>query len=255
MRLLALSLVVHNADSCVAWSQLNHIAHAVFWKNRDGKGPAEFSVITNKEVENGTWMPRDPSLLTHAKYYTRKLEEQGNFSLVIWPEHCLVSCEESSLQTPLQLLKLCASMLLRVHQIGSEGHAIVPALDKELQNWAGETMNNIEYILKGKSCLTEMYSAIEAEVPIPSDPSTQTDWGLLESLKKADQLLICGQAKSHCVNYTVKSIMQYWNVDKNTDPRSYQNCPDKCPADCDMCKNCARNITLLVDGKKCLFLL
>jgi hypothetical protein len=46
----------------------------------------------------------------------------------------------------------------------------------------------VEYILKGKSTLTEMYSAIEAEVPIPSDPSTHIDWGLLERLKCAKQV-------------------------------------------------------------------
>lgn len=49
-------------------------------------------------------------------------------------------------------------------------------------------MKNIEYILKGKSCLTEMYSAIEAEVPIPSDPSTHIDWDLIDHLKTADKV-------------------------------------------------------------------
>ena len=65
-------------------------------------------------------------------------------------------------------------------------------------------MKIIEYIHKGENCLTEMYSAIEAEVPIPTDPNTQTNTGLIAKLKLASKLLICGQAKSHTVNYTTK---------------------------------------------------
>lgn len=61
-------------------------------------------------------------------------------------------------------------------------------LDQELQNWAGATHENVDYLLKGKSTLTEMYSAIEAEVPIPSDPSTHIDWDLLERLKCAKEV-------------------------------------------------------------------
>ena len=33
-----------------------------------------------------------------------------------------------------------------------------------------------------------MYSAIEAEVIIPSDPSTHTDYKLIHTLKKADEV-------------------------------------------------------------------
>ena len=66
---------------------------------------------------------------------------------------------------------------------------MVPQLDEELQNWSGVTGRNIEYVLKGKCCLTEMYSAIEAEVPIPSDSSTHVDWDLMNRLKSAGQVI------------------------------------------------------------------
>lgn len=100
-----------------------------------------------------------------------------------------------------------------------------------------------------------MYSAIEAEVQIPSDPSTHIDWDLLKRLKYAKQVLICGQAKSHCVNYTIKSIMKYWHLTQqqyDSSPAMAQEifkCPDMCGTDCKYCANSAERLTLLVDGK------
>lgn len=38
------------------------------------------------------------------------------------------------------------------------------------------------------NCLTEMYSAIAAEVPIASDPETQKNEGLLKALLAADHV-------------------------------------------------------------------
>ena len=75
-------------------------------------------------------------------------------------------------------------------------------------------MKVIEYIHKGENCLTEMYSAIEAEVPIPTDPNTQTNKDLIRKLKQAKKLLICGQAKSHTVRYTTNDIVKYWVADR-----------------------------------------
>ena len=57
---------------------------------------------------------------------------------------------------------------------------------------------------------TEMYSAIEAEIPIAEDPYTQTNYELLTELKKYARVLICGQALSHCVNYTTRDILKHW---------------------------------------------
>lgn len=62
-----------------------------------------------------------------------------------------------------------------------------------------------------------MYSAIEAEVPIVNDPSTQTNYELLLELTKQSKVLICGQALSHCVNYTTRDILKYWI--KSRDPK------------------------------------
>jgi nicotinamidase-related amidase/cytoskeletal protein CcmA (bactofilin family) len=161
-----------------------HIAHGVFWTNEAGDIPFPFTEISHASILAGEWFPRDssPDILDYVKYYTQELENCGKFKLIIWPEHCL---------------------------IGSPGHAVVPCLNAALQEWAQGRLDTVSYIMKGTNCLTEMYSALSAEVPIASDPSTKLDLALLEKLRSADHLFICGQALSHCVNFTIRCAHVY----------------------------------------------
>ena len=177
----------------------------------------------------------------HALEYTRGLEQKGRFVLIIWPEHCLV---------------------------GSRGHQVVPSLAAALHEWcdhhshshhrghqhqhhrqAAKTSSSssvcVEYLQKGLNNLTEMYSAIAADVPIESDPSTHlnraflaklnrsgssvsTTTGDSTSVNRADKgghrrsqqqqqpqkrLFICGQALSHCVNFTMRDVLANWAHD------------------------------------------
>jgi hypothetical protein len=46
------------------------------------------------------------------------------------------------------------------------GHAVVESIHNALQQWCTSHHRNVNYTLKGQNCFTEMYSAIEAEVPI-----------------------------------------------------------------------------------------
>jgi len=64
--------------------------------------------------------------------------------------------------------------------------------------------------LQGENDITEMYSAIEAEVPVASDPRTQTNTQFVNDLKRSTRLIIGGQALSHCVNYTTRDLLRYW---------------------------------------------
>lgn len=68
-----------------------HIAHGPFWKNAEGESPAPFTQITNKEICDGVWTPRLEKNLEWAKHYTHALEAKGRYTLIIWPEHCIVS--------------------------------------------------------------------------------------------------------------------------------------------------------------------
>lgn len=163
-----------------------HIAHGVFWKNPQGEHPPPFTLIRHDDVVRGDWTPADPGMLQHAKDYTHALEEKGRFVLCIWPEHCL---------------------------IGTPGHAVVPVLNEALQAWVKANMKVVEYVHKGTNCQSEMYSALSAEVPVAGDATTELNHALLARLQQAQQVLICGEAKSHCVNYTMRDLLANWTGD------------------------------------------
>jgi nicotinamidase-related amidase len=100
--------------------------------------------------------------------------------------------------------------------IGTEGHAVVSVLNDALQEWSANKMKMIHYIHKGMNCLTEMYSAIKAEVPVSDDPSTELNRTLLSELRQADKLIFCGEAKSHCVNYTMRDVAAHWEKEMSS---------------------------------------
>lgn len=163
-----------------------HIAHAMSWNSKEdlsGEEPQPFTLITAEDV-NTKWFFRDPSMRDYSKEYAQKLEDKGRFKICIWPYHCI---------------------------IGTPGHEVVPRLREALSKWeAANPENRVKYVKKGMNNYTEMYSAIEAEVPVPSDPQTQTNRDVVADLKKAPKVLVCGQALSHCVNYTTRDLVQYW---------------------------------------------
>jgi hypothetical protein len=49
-------------------------------------------------------------------------------------------------------------------------------------------MKDVHYVLKGENCLTEMYSAIAADVEIETDPKTKVDPALIEELTSAKKV-------------------------------------------------------------------
>ena len=61
------------------------------------------------------------------------------------------------------------------------------------------------------NCLTEMYSALCAEVPIKTDPATCLDKKLIARLDEADRVIVCGQSLSHAVNFTCRDLIENWS--------------------------------------------
>jgi nicotinamidase/pyrazinamidase len=68
----------------------------------------------------------------------------------------------------------------------------------------------VDYIAKGANIYTEHYSAIRAEVRDPSDPKTQVNQPLIDTLRKASRVLVAGEAGSHCVAHTVRDLVQHF---------------------------------------------
>lgn len=157
------------------------IAHPGFWKNSSGQHPNPFTLITYADFAAGKWSPTIPGkeMRDYIAHYLQELESNGRYPHTIWPVHCL---------------------------IGSEGYSIHSKLFKSLTKWESENLGMVNKVTKGSNFKTEHFSAIKAEVPCPEDPSTHINTDLITTLEEADQIVIAGEALSHCLANTVKDI-------------------------------------------------
>jgi nicotinamidase-related amidase len=155
------------------------IAHPAWWQARDGAAPSPFTAITVQDVEQGAWRARDPRRQAQSLAYVRALAADGKYTLVVWPEHCLV---------------------------GSWGHNIHAVLKEAIDGWSRKTLKPVNVVFKGLNAATEHYSAVRAEVPDPTDEATALNAKLVRSLDAADRVIVAGEALSHCVAATVRDL-------------------------------------------------
>lgn len=168
--------MVHVTLDC---HHLLDIAHPIFWLDEKGKNPNPFTIISASDVKKGVWRTAIPSWQKRALEYVQTLEKNARYPLCIWPPHCL---------------------------IGSEGNKIIPDLFTELMVWEKEKLQTVNYVSKGSNPWTEHYSAVIADVPDPKDPTTQINTGFINILETADQILLAGEAGSHCLANTVRDV-------------------------------------------------
>jgi nicotinamidase-related amidase len=157
------------------------IFHPSFWRCQDGAPPAPYTVITCDDIRCGKFTPEDASLLYYVLTYTEALEAEGHYRLRVWPPHCLAA---------------------------TWGHCLPAALRTALDHWEATHPRGVRYVLKGLNPLTEHYSALRAEVPLPNDPSTDTFRSLVEHLNSADRIYMAGEALSHCVLFTLRDMVR-----------------------------------------------
>ena len=162
------------------------IAHPIWWKNSAGVHPDPFTIITVADLDAGRWTTTNPGFFRRSYDYVKALENAKRYPLCIWPEHCL---------------------------IGSEGHTIVPELLTALQSWERSVYGLLDIVTKGSNIWTEHYSAVKADVPDPTDPTTQINKALIQTLMEADLVFIAGEALSHCVANTVRDIASEFGDD------------------------------------------
>jgi nicotinamidase-related amidase len=156
-----------------------HIAHPIFWRNSSGQQPNPFTVITVDDVKNGTWRASYPPFQKRALKYVETLAANKRYALVIWPPHCI---------------------------IGSWGASIVPSVSNVLINWETTNFNKVNFVPKGSNYFTEHYSGVKADVEDPTDPTTKLNTSLTDALNLADEILLAGEALSHCLANTVQDI-------------------------------------------------
>lgn len=111
--------------------------------------------------------------------YLQALAAKNRYPHIVWPVHCVV---------------------------GTWGWGVVPALADALGRWERDQFARVTYVVKGNNPYTEHFSGVQAEVPDPSDPSTQLNTELIRTLETADRILVTGEALSHCVANTFTDI-------------------------------------------------
>ena len=170
------------------------IFHPCFWINEAGEHPTPLgTMISLEDVQQGIWKVNPAmayslakgnylALQQHALHYVKQLSKKGKYLLTVWPYHSM---------------------------LGGIGHALVSAVEEALffHNIARQSQTNFE--IKGRNPLTENYSVLRPEVLEGANGKAiaQKNTGFLEKLLEFDAILIAGQAKSHCVAWTVDDLL------------------------------------------------
>lgn len=158
------------------------IGHPSFWRTGDGAAVVPFTTITAAQLREGDYVPRDAGALPRVTSYLDALEQRGRYTHTVWPVHC---------------------------EIGGWGHGVHASVLAACGEWQQQRQRATTAVFKGMNPFTENYSALQAEVPDPADPSTQLNARLLAELDRSDLLLIAGEASSHCVRATTEHLLQH----------------------------------------------
>jgi nicotinamidase-related amidase len=170
------------------------IFHPYFWINEAGEHPLPAATtISDEDVEQGIWKVNPAvaysltegdceKLQAYARHYTQQLTQNSKFPLIVWPYHSM---------------------------FGGIGHALVPAVEEACFFHAIARQSQTIYDPKGNHPLTENYSALSPEVTTDETGKTiaQKNTALIERLLNYDKIVIAGQAKSHCVAWTVEDLL------------------------------------------------
>ena len=150
------------------------IFHAAWLVDADGRHPPPYTLVSAEEVASGVWRAADPALQEHLAEYTRALEAGGKYRLTVWPYHAL---------------------------LGGIGHALVSSVEEAIFFHGIARAAPPRFEVKGDDPLTEHYSVLGPEV------GGTRNAALLEHLHSFDAIAIGGQAKSHCVAWTVEDLL------------------------------------------------
>ena len=169
---------------CSLDTHLPHqIFHPAWWVDAEGNPPAPLTVITHEDVEKGKWRPVRET--DWSKDYVRKLEQNAQKQLMIWPYHV---------------------------PRGGVGHLVDPEV------WSAVFWHSIArntqpiWWGKGMNPRTEHYSAVQPEV-IPNEEQEQKAEEFLRRVADFDYVAVAGEAASHCVLETMEDIVEAFRDD------------------------------------------
>jgi nicotinamidase-related amidase len=168
------------------------VFHAIWLVDDEGSHPDPYTLVSPEEVESGRWrvneavataLGLDPGYAArHLAHYTRVLADGGKYDLTIWPYHAM---------------------------LGGIGHALVSAVEEALFFHSVARYSQPDFQVKGDKPLTEHYSMLGPEVTEGPDGDRLggLNSALIDKLLEFDAVVVAGQAKSHCIAWTIDDLL------------------------------------------------
>jgi nicotinamidase-related amidase len=197
--------------------QAMQIFHSIFLVDEKGEHPSPFTLISHEDIRDGRWrfnellshdLKRNPQYInSHLLHYTEELKKTGKYELTIWPYHAM---------------------------LGGIGHALVSSIEEAIFFHTMARHSQPYIHVKGDNPLTEHYSVLGPEVKSGPDGNpiglraeslfqkTSQSEELSYELTAFDAIVIAGQAKSHCVAWTISDLLDVvMKVDKSLVEKVY----------------------------------
>jgi nicotinamidase-related amidase len=182
------------------------VFHAMWLVDEQGDHPAPFTLVSAEDVAAGRWRPNGAVAEAfgidvdyaerHLLHYTRWLAERGKYDLTVWPYHAM---------------------------FGGIGHALVSAFEEAVFFHGVARYSRPEFQVKGDNPFTEHYSMLGPEVTEGPDGDRlgRRNTELIERLLTFDAVVVAGQAKSHCLAWTIDDLLEVDEVRERLAERTY----------------------------------
>jgi nicotinamidase-related amidase len=169
------------------------VFHAVWLLDKHGNHPSPYALVSAEDVESGRWRVNEAVAESlgigadyaarHLVHYTRRLAEGGKYDLTVWPYHGM---------------------------LGGIGHALVSSVEEAVFFHGLARYSRPEFQVKGDNPLTEHYSMLGPEVTEGPDgePLGGMNTELIDKLLTFDAVVVAGQAKSHCLAWTIDDLLE-----------------------------------------------
>jgi nicotinamidase-related amidase len=187
--------------------QTVQIFHSIYLVDEQGRHPEPLTMVSVEDITSKRWRfnPAIASSLNiepeygqeQLSHYVSQLQLREKYDLTIWPYHAM---------------------------LGGIGHAIVPAIEEAVFFHAIARNCQAGFMIKGANPFTESYSAVGPEVLQDSrgKPLGEKTDHILSLLMTSKALIIAGQAKSHCVAWTIEDLLNdVQSIDKDLARRIY----------------------------------
>ena len=168
------------------------IFHAIWLVDAGGGHPDPYTLVSPEDVADGRWQV-NPAVADevgidldyahrHLVHYTRALARSGKYDLTVWPYHAM---------------------------LGGIGHALVSAVEEAVFFHGIARSSRPDFQVKGDHSLTEHYSMLGPEVTEGPDGEQLAgkNTALIARLLTFDAVVVAGQAKSHCLAWTIDDLL------------------------------------------------